>query len=503
MRAGPARGGGCLLAERQGAYGAPMADFEYVFTTVTEPADAELRVEGELPPGLDGTFYAIGGTGNRVGDARIHGFDAHGRVTAFRLQAGKTPSLRARMVDTPLWRTERERQEVVKRRIFTNKPARWSNLLDVDLGNNAWHNVVPWGDAVVATNDPGFFLLDPETLDTRGPAPLAPKKGATFTPMPRRDPSTGRLVVFEERPGPRDTLIVRELDERFAVVSEKTYKLPRGAAVFHDVAFTERFYVVVQWSSVALPQVLWGARPFSEALRFSPSETPTAHLLPRAGGPPISVPLPGGRLHFHFWNAFERDGKLLLDAIGYAGRVSFAGLYPPEARAALGVRMAPSPRSASVRYTIDPVTGTARDEPLTDVNAEAPEVRADRRGRPYRYGWAPTRGGAGDEEDPDGYLFFHALARHDFDTRQVTTWDAGPHAFVSPAAFVARPQGDVEDDGWVLAVVQDARERRSTLAVFDARHVARGPLARLHAPVDVGLVGMISHVSFASSGTIK
>lgn len=474
-----------------------MADFEYIFTCLTEPADAELRVEGELPADLDGTFYAIGGTGNRVGDAQLHGFDAHGRVTAFRLRRGTAPSLRARMVDTPLWRAERARNVIARRRVFTNKPARWSNLFDVDLGNNAWHNVVPWGDALVATNDPGFFLLDPHTLETRGPAPLAPKKGATFTPMPRRCPTTGRLVVFEARPGPRDTLIVRELDERFAAAAEHAYKLPRGAAVFHDVAFTERFYVVVQWASVALPKVLWGARPFSEALRFAPSETPVAHLLPRDGGPAISVPLPGGRLHFHFWNAFEHEGHVVLDAIGYGGRVSFSGLYPPAARAALGVTVEPTPSSANVRYTIDPTTRSAREETLTGVTAEAPEVRADRRGRSYRYGWAPTRGGRGDEEDPNGFTFFHALARHDFDARQATTWDAGPHAFVSPAAFAPRPGSDVEDDGWVLAVVQDGRSKTSALAVFDARDVARGPVARLHVPDSVGLVGMISHVSFA------
>lgn len=467
-----------------------MADFEYLFVDRTEPVDTELEVEGALPGGLSGTFYAVGGAGTRVGETALHGLDAHGRVTAVTLGGGRG-RLSAKMVETPLFGAERAKQAMAKRRVFTNKPARWSNLFDVDLGNNAVHNVIPWGGRLVVANDPGFFVLDPASLETVGPAPVGPKKGATFSPMPRRDPRTGRHVVFEHRPGLRDTLVVRELDDAFSVAAEQSYALPRGASLFHDVAFTESWYAVVAFGALSVPGALWGARPFFEAVRFG-AEIPVLYLLPRAGGAAVPIPLPGALSHFHFWNAHEVDGRVVLDAIGYPSLVNFSALHPPKARAAVGVRITPTPASRSVRYVVDAERREARAEPLSEVPAEAPAIREDRRGRGYRYGWAPTSGGPGDEEDRGAYFWFHALARHDFAERRAELWDAGPRTYVSPAAFV--PRGEAEDDGWVLALLQDAAAGTTSLAVFEAWAIGKGPVARLRAP---GLIGMVSHVAFA------
>jgi len=474
-----------------------MSDADYLHRNITADVDADLVLEGELPPDLTGTFLAIGGTGTRVGATALHGFDAHGRVSAISIGAGRA-RLKARMIDTPLRQAELARDSLVKRRLFHNKPRRWSNLFDLDLGNPVSHNVVRWGDSVVAMNDPGFFELDPDTLATRGPIPLAPKKGATFSPMPRRDPRTGRWILLEHRPGFRDTVIVREVAGDFSVASEHAYRLPRGAALFHDIAFTERYYLIVQWGALALGTVLWGARTLSRAIRFDPSTTPVVHLLPRAGGPAITIPLPGGRLSFHFWNAFDDGAAVVLDAIGYAGPVAFSYLYPPEARIALGVTPEPTPRMTTARYTIDPAARAARDEVLTTLPAEAAGIHPARRGVRYRYGYAPTRGAGGDEQDPNGYVWFHAVARHDLDARAADVWDAGPRAFVSPVAFAPRTGGADEADGWVLALVQDVAASSTALAVFDATDIAKGPIARLRAPADVGLLGMISHVSFSS-----
>lgn len=217
------------------------------------------------------------------------------------------------------------------------------------------------------------------------------------------------------------------------------------------------------------------------------------HLLPRKGGEAISVPLPGGRAHFHFWNAFEEGGQVVADALGYAGKVDFALLVPPAARTE-GAPRAVTPRVATWRYRIDPKARSARPEQLTELPAEAPEVRADRRGRAYRYGWAPAPGEAGDEEDRMAFVWFHALGRHDFQERTTQLWDAGPRCYVSAAAFVP-DGGSAEDAGHVLAWVQDLAARSSTLCVFDARDVAAGPVARL---TGAGVLGGLSHVSFAA-----
>ncbi len=472
-------------------YARRVANYEYIFVNRTENLDVDLRVEGSLPNALTGTFYAMVNGGCEVGDTALHPLDSHGRVVAVSIANGKA-SLRARMVETPLWKAEKSASAIVKRRLFANKPGRWSNLFDAELANAAGHNVVPWGKALLATNDPGFFELDPVTLETRGAAALAPAKGAFFSPMPRRDPATGRLVLFEVRPGFRDTLVVHELDETFKVAQERTYKLPRGASFFHDVAMTENYYLVMQWASLSLPTFLWGAAVPMEAFRFDGASTPMLYLLPRAGGAPIAVNLPGGRTHFHFWNAFEADGRVVADTIGYAGQVDFKSSIPPKARR--NGSTANTPASSNLRYRIDPKSGQLEVTPLTDTPAEAPEIHPERRGRPYRYGWAPTAGSRGDEEDPNIFLWFHALARHDFEARTTQQWDAGKERYVSAAAFAPRSGGTAEDDGHVLALLQDAKRGTSSLAIFDAADVTKGPVAEL---TGAGLLGAVSHVAFA------
>ena len=54
-----------------------------------------------------------------------------------------------------------------------------------------------------------------------------------------------------------------------------------------------------------------------------------------------------------------------------------------------------------------------------------------------------------------------------------------------------RPSPRGEDDGWLLGHFLDYERSASGLAVFDARHVAAGPLARawLDYPLPLGFHG--------------
>lgn len=61
-------------------------------------------------------------------------------------------------------------------------------------------------------------------------------------------------------------------------------------------------------------------------------------------------------------------------------------------------------------------------------------------------------------------------------------WDAGPDQFAQEPIFCPRPDAQTEDDGWVFTMVYDSVSDCSHLAVLDARHLQRGPIARIKLP---------------------
>ena len=57
-------------------------------------------------------------------------------------------------------------------------------------------------------------------------------------------------------------------------------------------------------------------------------------------------------------------------------------------------------------------------------------------------------------------------------------FDYGPGVLPEEHVFVPRPAPHAEDDGWLLGPFLDYEQGASGLAVFDARHVSDGPVAR-------------------------
>ncbi len=453
-------------------------------------ASTELEVEGVLPDRLRGRFLFNGPGRSQVNGQKLHVFDAHGRVVSARIE-GRGVTLAGKHVQTPLLETELATHAVAKRRLFANKPSRWSNFFDLDLGNNCMHNVYTFAGRVIAAQDPGHFILNPDTLAVTQELALGGmmKKGMSATPMARVDPTKNRLVLWLQKPGPKDSITMVELDESLQVANQQTCKLPPG--LLHDVAFTDRFFVMSRFGALNVLKVLWGAAPVFSAVQFN-EKVPVLHLIPRQGGKPITVPLPK-RVHFHFFNAFEEDGTVVVDTIGYPGQVTFSSLFPEGERERLGMDMVETPVPVVVRYRISPDTQRVEERIMPGIACEAPEVNRDMRGRPYRYGYASAKTGDDASIDAGAYVWFGGLGKLDFEQNAAEIWEAPPGCTCGPPAFVPDPTRSGEDAGFVLSWIQDPARGRSSLAVFDAQAFTSGPIARAHYPE---LFGAISHTSF-------
>ena len=75
--------------------------------------------------------------------------------------------------------------------------------------------------------------------------------------------------------------------------------------------------------------------------------------------------------------------------------------------------------------------------------------------------------------------FHNTIGHYDHQAGEVQRYSCG-QAMVSEALFVPRSEAAPEGDGFLLTVATDFETRNSSLLIFEALHVAQGPVAKVH-----------------------
>src|SRR4028118_794772 len=128
-------------------------------------------IEGEIPAGLQGTFFRNGPGLLEVNGQRIHHpFDGDGMICAIAISEGRA-HFRNRFVHTEGYLAEQKAGKILHRGVFgTQKPGGWlANIFDVKLKSIANTNIIYWGEKLVALWEAAApYRLDPRTLETLG-----------------------------------------------------------------------------------------------------------------------------------------------------------------------------------------------------------------------------------------------------------------------------------------------------------------------------------------------
>lgn len=474
-------------------------DADLIFAEPPDRIDEELReIEGTIPKELRGSLLR-NGPGRRHVDTHLHMFDREGWIAALQLEGGRA-RLRARHVETPAFLAEKAAGKRKYRRPFTNLPGgRLANMFELNLANAAAHDVYAWGDRIVATDAPGHYTLDRTTLEPTGPAPVNAwvKPPALLSPMPRIDPVSGRLMMYTSKPGifGGDTLAFIEVDAQWKKARQVIAKLPTRGSFLHEHAFSAKYWVVAEFGRLSIPAAVGGGGSAYDAIGFDAKHPVHLFVVPRdAEGPvdAVAVQMPRGSHCFHIVNAYDDNGSLVVDVVMYEGRIDFRDLFPPEIRGQHGPT-SPTKGPHLVRWIIDPKTGQARSRRIEGVQGEAASLHPSWIGKRHRWAYVPTPTEQGDEPVDFAYVWFHGLAKVDFDDDQHAVWNAGKRVIVSPPAFVPRPGGSAEDAGWLLAWTIDAGKQRSAVVILDAQRVEAGPLATIGLPC---MLPAVSHVEW-------
>lgn len=202
-------------------------------------------------------------------------------------------------------------------------------------------------------------------------------------------------------------------------------------------------------------------------------------LLPRDGGPVRWAEVDPCWV-FHTVNAYDDGDQVVVDVVSYPKRFV-------DARLDLGG----TPKLE--RWVVDVTSRKVVRTVLDDRPQEFPRIDERLTTMPHRFGYTATGRDLVDViheadialEDLPDTAFDNTLIKHDLVAGTQQTRALGKDAYVGEPVFV--PAGEAEDDGYVMAFVNDPRRGAADLVILSAQDFTGEPVATVHLPARVPL----------------
>ncbi|MEU6724156.1 carotenoid oxygenase family protein [Nonomuraea wenchangensis] len=435
------------------------------FAPVTEEITAfDLEVTGRIPAVLNGRYLRNGPNPLSLDDPHAsHLFLGEGMVHGVRLRDGRAEWYRNRWV----------RSADVARRL--GEPVRPGPVhAGMDFAPNT--HVIGLAGRTFATVEAGALPYELSyELETIGSCDFGGGLPGGFAAHTHADPVTGELHAVAYFFG-------WDHHQHLVLGPDGTVRQVRDipiadAPMLHDFALTERYVVLYDLPVTFSMEHAQKGTPLPYA--WNEAHGARIGLLPRAGGETRWFDVEPCWV-FHTVNAYDDGDEVVVDAIRYPKRF-------------VDARLDAGGAPTLDRWRIDPASGKVSQTRLDDRSQEFPRIDERRTGLPHRYGYtaaarelndivSPHDTGLEDLPDEafDNTLIKHDLARGTQEARQF-----GRGAYVGEPVFV--PEGEAEDDGYVMTLVNDPDRGAADLVIVSARDFTGEPVATVHLPARVPL----------------
>lgn len=425
-----------------------QGNFRPVSEEVTETT---LKVEGSIPPQLNG-LYVRNGTNSSSGISD-HFFGGDGMIHGVRLEGGQAKWYRNRYVDTPVYRKE-------SGGFGAPKPENTTSAV----------SLIYHGGKLMSLGEFGYpYLINPDDLSTDGVFNYDGKLSGNMTAHPRIDPATGELLFFGYNVM-EPYLTYMRADAKGNMLQVEPIEIT-GPSMIHDFAVTDNYVVFMEMQV----RFSWMSAIAGSGLPFKWDDNAPCRfgVMPRAGTNAdvkwFDIP---SCFVFHIMNSFEQGDEVKVDAARYDHlwvKSSHDFFHP--------ARLS--------RFTMNMKTGKASVERIYEGAMEFPQVNRDYWTKDYRYGYSLIV----DEENDSPERIDKAeggLRKYDLQTGEVDSYQPGPALTPGEAVFIAASEsGGGEDDGYLASYVYDKNTDTSAFCLFDATKVSAGPICKVHLPVRV------------------
>jgi all-trans-8'-apo-beta-carotenal 15,15'-oxygenase len=448
---------------------------EHVFSlNPSEQCYAIEDIVGELPGFIRGTYYLNGPAKfSRAGLHYRHWLDGDGMVCALRFEPEKVHFTNCFVRSTKFVAEENAGHPLF--RTFGTSFAAAQLKRDMALESPVNVSVYPYSGMLLAFGEQGLpWELDPVTLETRGVCTFGGRLNeiSPFSAHPKFDPATGEMWNFGVSfSAMQPRLDVYRFDTHGQLLYRKRSRLEYPCSV-HDCGLSPN-YVIFYLSPyiLHLEAMRQDGLTLMEALSWEPERGSRLLIMARETGDEVaSVPI-GQRYCLHLLNCFETDNLLTVDVVEYDRPVYDQYQVLPDLFPDVSA-------GRPVRFVVDVPCRTVitRHEIGYCLAPDFPTLNPQQATLPSRDFWMLGIGATGRH----GRKFFNQLVH--------ANWSEGTAGDIYQAPekcyFGSEPMfiGDPLDPrtGVILCQLLDAEHTASAFALFDAFHVARGPVGLLH-----------------------
>jgi len=445
-----------------------------------------LRIEGEIPRELNGALYR--NTTNQrfrpLNPDKTHWFEGDAMVHAFHLRDGKASYCNRWVIDDGA-KLELEAGRAIYNGIMSASGVRQGptpqGAPSIKVPSNI--NVIALGGKILALNENSshYWELDADKLDTLGTFDFDGEFSnigdrGMLTAHPHIDMATGEMLFTIIN---AEALSMECFTVNAAGMVTARHRVAMDAPSWtHDFAITEN-YMVFFLSPLNCqardPQRI----PLGKGMTScDPALWSRILLVNRKTGAAIRIAEQDLYMVTHFLNAYEEDGKIIVDACLSDMVQSPASLVVPDFFPFPLPGKGPSPFSGPRlhRWTINPVAGTSSHGRRGEFEGEFVRTSDLIFGRKHRYGYM-----AGMYKQKTDRPGFNCLIKIDYQENRYHYQYLGPGTDYAPGEpiFVPRPGATVEDDGWIMGLWGDAMRNTSELVILNAQDFAATPAARI------------------------
>jgi len=430
----------------------------------------DLKVIGEIPKDLNGSYFRNGPNRHYAAQGRYHWFDGDGMMHAAQFANGKV-TYRNGWVRTNSFREE----EAAGRALWEGvmEPPR-RDRPDMPLKDTSNTDVVFHAGRLVSmwylAGD--IYALDPATLATHGREDFGGTLKTRVSAHAKVDEDTGEFIFFDYgKEAPYMSYGVVGPDRRLKHWTPVTLPGPR---LPHDIAISKNYSILHDLPLFYDMEALKAGR---HKIKFHHEMPARFGVIPRYGrdsdvrwfeAEPCFI--------YHVVNAWEDGDEVVMTGCRYVTPKKPNGEPDSERYAKQIAHLIMDANLYQWRFNLK--TGATKEGPIDDtLNSEFPMINSAWQGKRNRYAYNLVMA-----RWPADEPRFTGLVKYDIDTGRYQAFSEGPNFWYSEAPFAERDNAKSEDDGYLVSFVWNPNESRSEIQVFDAQALADGPVARVLVP---------------------